>query len=242
MKYILQNFKKRAGIVGMMCLLSGLLSSCLKDNKDNNYVDEQVALISVINASPDVQPVNFFLDQNKGNREPISYGRGIDYINAFPGKRVATFSLAGSSSAKVKSDTINLTVNKFYSIYLTNVASTPDIVLFADSLVRPDAGKATIRLVNVSPDAGAVDLAVKSSPTTLASGKAYKTASPFIPVQGNSTYTLEIRKAGTATVLVTLNDVKVNSGSVYTVWLQGLASATDQKKLDAHVQTNAYYY
>lgn len=241
MKYIVQNFKKKAGIVGMICLLSGLLSSCLKDNNNDNYVDQPIALVSVINASPDVQPVNFFLDQNRANNQPISYGRGIDYINAFSGKRIATFSLAGSSQ-KVKSDTINLTAKKFYSIYLANVASTPDIVLFVDSLTRPDAGKATIRLVNVSPDAGAIDLAIKSSTTTLASDNAYKTASPFIPVQGNSTYTLEVRKAGTATVLVTLNDVKVDSGSVYTVWLQGLASATDQKKLDAHVQTNAYFY
>jgi hypothetical protein len=241
MKYVFQNFNRRAGIVGMMCLLSGLLSSCLKDHDNGHYVDEPVALVSVINASPDVQPVNFFLDQNRANTEPISYGHGIDYIRAFTGKRIATFSLAGSGSQKLKSDTINLTAQKLYTVYLTNVASTPDIVLFADSITRPDAGKATIRLVNVGPDAGAVDLAIKSS-TVLASGNAYKTASPFIPVQGNSAYTLEVRKAGTSTVLVTLTDVKVNSGSVYTVWLQGLAAATDQKKLEAHVQTNAFYY
>jgi hypothetical protein len=242
MKYTFQNFKKKAGIVGMMCLLTGLLSSCLKDHDNGHHIDEPVALVSVINASPDVQPVNFFLDQNRANNQPISYGHGIDYINAFPGKRVATFSVSGSGSQKIKSDTINLTAKKLYSIYLANVASTPDIVLFADSITRPDVGKATIRLVNVSPDAGAVDLAIKSSSTVLASGNAYKTASPFIPVQGNSAYTLEIRKAGTATVLVTLTDIRVNSGSVYTVWLQGLTAATDQKKLEAHVQTNAFYY
>jgi hypothetical protein len=239
MKYVQQNLKRRAGIVGMMCLLAGLLTSCLK-NHDNDYVEPPVAYLSVINASPDSQPVNFFLDQNRANDLPINYGHGIDYIRAFPGKRVASFYISGSQQ-KLKSDTINLTAQKFYSIYLANLTATPDIILTRDSITRPDAGKATIRLVNVSPDAGAVDLGIKAG-SLLASNQAYKGASVFVPVSGNSTYTLEVRKKGTTTVLVTLADVTLNSGSVYTIWLQGLASATDQKKLSASVQTNAYYY
>ena len=240
MKYVQQNLKRRAGIVGMMCLLAGLLTSCLK-NHDNDYVEPPVAYLSVINASPDSQPVNFFLDQNRANDFPINYGHGIDYIRAFPGKRVASFFIAGTQQ-KLKADTINLTAQKFYSIYLANVAATPDVILTRDSITRPDAGKATIRLVNVSPDAGAVDLGIKAASTLLASNQAYKGASVFVPIQGNSTYTLEVRKKGTTTVLTTLEDVKLNSGSVYTVWLQGLAAATDQKKLSASVQTNAFYY
>jgi len=239
MKYVQQNLKRRAGIVGMMCLLAGLLTSCLK-NHDNDYVEPPVAYLSVINASPDSQPVNFFLDQNRANDFPINYGHGIDYIRAFPGKRVASFFIAGTQQ-KLKADTINLTAQKFYSIYLANVAATPDVVLTKDSITRPDAGKATIRLVNVSPDAGAVDLGIKAG-ALLASNQAYKGASVFVPIQGNSTYTLEVRKKGTTTVLTTLEDVKLNSGSVYTVWVQGLAAATDQKKLSASVQTNAFYY
>ena len=226
-------------MVGMMCLLAGLLTSCLK-NHDNDYVEPPVAFLSVINASPDSQPVNFFLDQNRANDFPINYGHGIDYIRAFPGKRVATFYAAGAQQ-KLKADTINLTVSKFYSMYLANVTATPDMILIRDSISRPDAGKATIRLVNVSPDAGAVDLGIKAG-VLLASNLAYKGASAFVPIQGDATYTLEVRKKGTATVLATLADVKLNGGSVYTIWLQGLAAATDQKKLSANVQTNAYYY
>jgi hypothetical protein len=239
MKNVQQNLKRRAGIVGMMCLLAGLLTSCLKDN-DNHYVEQPVALLSVINASPDAQPVSFFLDQNQANNLPIRYGHGLDYLRAFPGKRTATFYVAGSQQ-KIKSDSITLEAKKFYSIYLTNVASTPDIVLLADSIIQPDAGKATIRLVNVSPDAGSVDLGIKSG-AVLASDKAYKAASAFVPVQGNSTYTLEIRQKGTSTVLVSLPDVNLRSGSVYTVWLHGLTTATDAKKLTADIQTNVFYY
>lgn len=224
--------------MGMMCLLAGLLTSCLKDH-DNDYVEPPAALISVINASPDAQPVNFFLDQNQANTFPISYGHGLDYIRAFPGKRTASFSTSGLSQ-KLKSDTISLVDKKFYTIYLTNVVSKPDIVLLADSIVKPDAGKTSVRLVNVSPDAGAVDLAIKGG-DVIASNTAYKKASLFKQFDGN-TYTLEVRKAGTNTVLVTLTDVKLIGNTINTVWLQGLSTATDDKKLSANVQNNVYYY
>ncbi|WP_183566607.1 DUF4397 domain-containing protein [Mucilaginibacter sp. SP1R1] len=240
MKNVQQNLKRRAGIVGMVCLLAGLLTSCSKDRHDNNYVVPPAALLSVINASPDAQPVNFFLDQNQANQFPIRYGHGLDYLRAFNGKRVATFTLAGSST-KIKSDTINLVDKKFYSIYLTNLVSKPDIILLGDSIARPDAGKATIRFVNVSPDAPAVDLGIKGG-AVLAANKTYKGYSLFTPVQGDATYTLEVRKAGTATVLVSLSNITLRSGSIYTVWLHGLTAATDQTKLAADIQTNAFYY
>jgi hypothetical protein len=240
MKYIQQNLKMRAGIVGMMCLLSGLLSSCLKDHDDQQIDQPPVALLSVINASPDDKGVNFFLDQNQANNFPISYGHGLDYIRAKTGKRVATFNVAGSAQ-NIKSDTITLEANKFYSIYLANVPSKPDILLLADSIIKPDAGKATIRLVDLSPDAPAVDLGIKGG-AVIATGKTYKGYSAFVPVQGNTSYTLEIRKAGTTTVLVNLPDVNLHSGSIYTVWLHGLSAATDQTKLSADIQTNVVYY
>jgi hypothetical protein len=59
-----QVFTQRAGMIGMICLLAVSLTSCLKDD-DNHYVAPKVALVSAINASPDAQPVDFFLDQNR---------------------------------------------------------------------------------------------------------------------------------------------------------------------------------
>lgn len=226
---------------GMMCLLAGMLSSCLKDHNDHYPEPQPAALLSIINASPGADQVDFELDKdNLINNAPIRYGRGLDYIRARPGKRSAIFSVYRSPQI-IKADTINLEVKKFYSVYLSNVVSKPDIVLVNDSLAKPEAGKATIRLVNLSPDAGAVDLVIKAG-ATIATNKAYKGSSPFVAVSANTNYTLEIRKAGTATVLVSIPTVSLRERSVYTVWLHGLAAATDQTKLVADIQTNAVYY
>ncbi|MBS7564837.1 DUF4397 domain-containing protein [Mucilaginibacter sp. Bleaf8] len=231
---------KRPAMIMMVCMLAVFFSSCLKNN-DNDYAAAPArALVSVVNASPGSQALDFYLDQNKANNQAMIYGDGIDYIQAYTGKRTATFYLSGTQQ-KIKSDTLTLQQNQFYTLYLTNMPAQAEYFLVRDSINRPAAGKATIRLVNVSPNAPAVDLAIKNG-AVLATNKSYKSASAFIPVNGNSTYTFEIRQAGTNNVLVTLTDVKIKGDAIYTVWLQGLNNGSEQTKLNANIQNNVLYY
>ena len=61
-------------------------------------------------------------------------------------------------------------------------------------------------------------------------------------IPAGKTYTFEIRRHGTNTVLTTLSGVTLNSGLVYTIWLRGLAnSAIPEDQLMASIVTNAYY-
>jgi hypothetical protein len=240
MKNLQQITKSRAGVIGMIGLLALSLSSCLKNNNNDNYYDTTpVAGISVINVSPDSQPLDFYLDNNKANTTPIPYGDGLDYTRAYTGKRNATFYLTGTQT-KIKTDTMTLRANRYYTLFLANLVSKPDYVLLRDTLTQPAAGKAGIRFVNLGSDAPAVDLAIKGG-AVLVSNKAYKSFSTFVPVAGGTKYTLEIRQAGTAAVLATSTEVTLQSGSLYTVWLQGLTGKTDNTTFKAKIQLNAYY-
>lgn len=235
-----QIFTQRAGMIGMMCLLAVSLTSCLKNDDNHQYIAPKIALVSAINASPDAQPVDFFLDQNRGNNFFIPSGESLDYINAYTGKRTITF-YVGASNQKIISDTATFAANRLYSVFLANVVSTPSMLIIADSVGVPAEGKAGVRFVNLSPDNQALDLVVKGG-ATLASAKTYKQYTPFVTVTGGSTYTFEIHKAGTATVLYTLTDVRIKNKTLNTIWVQGLSAATDSKKLTAHAQENVYYY
>lgn len=239
MKNFEQNLIKRAGMIGMVCLLAGLLSSCLKDN-NNNYVElPPAALITVVNASPDSQPLDFFLDQNLANATPIRYGHILDYTRAYTGKRVAGFYVSGSQQ-KVIADTINLDANKYYSLFLSNSVNKPDVTLLNDTLSRPASGMATVRFINLSANAPAVDVDIQGG-AVLATNKSYKTFTPFMPIEGDKTTTLEIKQAGTSTVLVSLSNITLQSGSIYNIWLHGVNGATDQTKLALDIQRNAFY-
>lgn len=120
MKIFQQNSKKWAIVIGIMSLLAVSLSSCYKNDyysvsqPGNN--PQQVAAISVYNASPDSQPLDVYLDNNLVNNFPIAYGHKVNYVNAYPGKRVASFYVS-STQQKVASDTLSLNPNLYYSLF-----------------------------------------------------------------------------------------------------------------------------
>lgn len=239
MKNVQQQTKRRAGILGLVCLLAVSLSSCLKENNNDNTPLPDAALLSVINTSPDSGPLDFYLEPNRANNQPIYYGFGIDYIRASVGKRTATFRQSGSNTI-IKSDTLTLVKDKAYSLFLINAVATPELFLLRDTIAQPAANTASVRFLNLSTDAPAADLAIQGG-TTLVTNRGYKGYSSFIAVPAANNASFEIRRAGTTTVLATITNVDLRAGSVYTVWLQGLASATDVKQLKGRVQLNAYY-
>jgi len=236
----LKNTSKRwlAGICGMG-LLSLFLSSCLKEN-NNSYYNPPVAYLSVTNTSPGEPPMNFFLNNNQVNAYPLTFGRDIDYFKAFTGTRTANFDNA-ATMGQILSDTVNLVQNQIYSLFLVNTSAHPQILLLTDSLTQPAAGKASIRFVNLGPDAGAVDLGVQGGGTWV-TNKSFKGHSGFISVNGDTNVTFEVRKTGTSTVLATLPNIMLSSGGVYTIWLQGLTNTTvTGENLGVGIETNARY-
>ena len=235
----LRNVTKRYLLgICVVGLLSILLSSCIKNQHD--YVAPPVAVLSVTQASTDAPPVDFYLDVDQVNHFQLNYANTLKYFNAYTGNRNAIFYAAGTMN-KLASDTIHLNPNTAYSLFLANSIAKPDFILLTDSISRPANGFASIRFVDVSPDAPAVDLAVTGG-SVLSANKSYKGFSSFAPLAGDKTYNFEIRRAGTTTVLATLTNVNINSGFIYTIYLHGLASSTTTGKLAADLITNTYYY
>jgi hypothetical protein len=236
--YKYTSTKWMAGL-SAVCMLSVLfLSSCLKNN--NDYYVPPVGYVSFIQASPDEPPLDLYLNNNKVNQAPIGYGNAIDYFRAYTGTRTVNLYTLGTMN-KTLSDTINVSANAVYSLFMINTSAHPGLLALTDTLNQPAAGKASIRFVNVSPDAPAVDFAIKDS-TAMVSNKAFKGFSSFLPVQGGKNYSFEVRQHGTGTVLATFTNVPISSGLVYTIWFHGLANSTNATdKLSVDIFTNAYY-
>ena len=226
-------------LLSIGCFLSLLFTSCLKSK--NDYTPPPVGYVTFFQAAPDEQPIDLYFNSNKVNMAPLHYGDGIDYFQAFPGLRTVNI-YDSNSHSQIFSDTARISPNIAYSLFLVrNSTQQPGLFLVTDSISKPADGKATLRFINVSPDAPAVDLAVKDS-AAFVTNKGFKGFSSFIPKTGGQTYNFEIRQHGTNTVLATLSGVTLNNGLVYTIWLHGLAStALEGDKLTANIVTNAYY-
>jgi hypothetical protein len=240
--YIMKTHKNSSKklLVGICagCLISFLLTSCLKT--DNAPYNPPTGLLSFIQASPDEPPLDFFLNNNRVNQGALYFGDNIDYVSAIAGPRIVNFYATGTTTP-ILSAPITLNQSTAYSLFLVNKASSPQVLLLTDTLTKPATGNATVRFVDLSPDAPAVDLAVQGG-AVLVPNKSYEGYSSFVPVVAKSSYTFEVRQAGTSTVLATLSNVPLVAGSVYTIWFGGLATPTSNNdKLSANIVTNAYY-
>lgn len=231
----------RAGMIGMMCLLTVCLSSCLKNGPVPISNDSQIAQLSVINAAPSTQAVDFYYDQTKLNPTALAYGGGLDYINIPTGTKTATFYLTGTQQV-IKTAPIYTEPNIHYSLFLSNVLTAPDFLLLADTINNPPNPNnvGLIRFVNLSTDPQAVDLGITGTNSAIVQNKSYKGYSNFVQISGN-TVTLEVRKTGTSIVLCNLTNVALQRGTVYTAYLRGFAAATDQTKLTLSVQANGSF-
>ncbi|MFI5161385.1 MAG: DUF4397 domain-containing protein [Sphingobacteriales bacterium] len=233
----MKNLKRSVAALSVVCLLS-LLSSCLKSNP--SLVNPPIALVSFFQASPDEPSLDVYFNNNRVNWNPVSYGSGLDYFNAFAGARTVNFYLQNTMT-KVYSDTLTLKPSGVYSLFLVNTPANPGIVVLKDTINQPAANTASIRFVDLSPDAPTVDLALNDS--VKVSNKSFKGASSFIPVAGNKTYSFQVLKKGTTTVLASLSNITLTSGYVYTIMLTGLsAGSTSVDKLSVYYMTNAQFF
>jgi hypothetical protein len=229
-------FDGKAVGLALLCLL---LSSCLKNNSADTA--PPTALLTVIQASPDEPALDVFLNGDRANVTPLTFGTGIDYFSAIAGQRTANFFIDGSTSAAIVSSQITLQQNMAYSLFLDGPAASPGTLFLTDSLIKPASGKAGVRFVDLSPDAPAVDLAIQGG-ATITANKSFQGYTSFLQVQGQSNFTFQVLKSGTSTVLATLSNVSLTNGYLYTVMFEGLnASTNSSDKLNIIMITNAYF-
>src|SRR6202008_3160728 len=110
---------------------------------------------------------------------------------------------------KIFSDTATIKPDKVYSLFLANKTNQPELVLLNDTINQPPANMATVRFIDLSPDAPHVDLVLNNNAEV--TNKTYKGFSSFLPVTGNTTYNIQVKQTGTSTVLATLNNVTLNT-------------------------------
>lgn len=220
----------------ILCLaLAVTYSSCNDD--DNPMPNPDTAIVSVFHASPSTDSLNFYLDANKVNAKLVGLGDSINYVEAFIGDRIAE--IKGKDGGSIFKKSIKLEKDKAYSLFITNEKDNDDAeyVQIADDLTKPAEGKAKIRFVHVSPDAGKLNLAVTGG-EDLFTEKEFKSATDFKEINAEK-QSFDIVDQGSDAVLFTLEDVDIKAGKIYTIWVKGLKDTEDDAlKIEAMVYNN----
>lgn len=180
------------------------------------------ARVRVVHASPDAPAVDVLVnDAVAFSNAPF---KGItDYAALNPATYNVKVVPTGATEPVVIGADLTLEARDYTVVAVGRLADIEPLVL-VDNNSAPAAGKAHVRFVHASPDAPAVDIAVKGGPV-LFSNIAFKGVGDYLPVDAG-TYDLEVRLAGTDTVALSVPGVALNNGTVYTIFAMGLAGGT----------------
>jgi len=230
------NKLTRVAAALLLTITTLTFSACSKDEMEQTSISG----LMVVNASPSYGTYNVYLNNvtapvNTKGALPFM-GTISPYINIRPGANVLKFTTA-SNTQTVYTETTNLDQDKAYSYYLINDLPNLGGLLVQDDLSLTSAEKAFVRFINLSPDAGSLDLVV-SGGAVLVGDKAFKSSSDFISADAKP-YTLELKSKSSGAVLATIKDVTLTAGKIYTVVAAGMAKPGElQQTLRLEVITN----
>jgi len=191
------------------------------------------AWVRAVHASPDAPNVDILVNDG------VAFGDvPFTAISTYAALAPDTYNFkvvpAGQTDPVVIEADLGLSADTAYTIVALNtLAKIEPLVLVDDNTLDNQAAR--IRFVHASPDAPAVDIALAGG-GVLFGNISFKGVGDYISVPGG-VYDLEVRLAGTDTVVLPLPGIGVSNKSVYTVYAMGFAGG--QPGLSAQISVDA---
>jgi hypothetical protein len=222
--------------LGIMVMM-GVLTSC---SKEDDVMAPATARLMVVHASPNAPAVDVRVN-NGVALSNVAYPANSNYSSIGAGSTNIKVSPTGSTNYVIDA-TVDLKSNMNYSVFAIDSVAKIKAAVVTDDLTAPAAGKAHVRFFHFSPNAPAVDIAVTGGPVVFSNRMFNDQATNnalqnFTPLDAG-TYNLEVRLAGTNTVVLSLPNVMLTAGKIYTVFAKGFVGGTGMQALGAQVITN----
>ncbi len=218
--------KRALSLVTILILALALAVPALADNHGPR--------VRAVHASPDAPAVDVWVDGAIAfQNAPF---KGITpYAELTPGMHNFQIVPSGATEPVVIEADLDLQSNRDYTIVAVNELASIEPLVLADNNTLPEAGKAHVRFVHASPNAPAVDIAVTDGPI-LFEAIPFQGVGDYLPVDAG-TYNLEARVAGTQDVALSLPNITLEEGTVYTVFAMGLVG--EEPALTAVISVDA---
>ena len=220
-------------LIGLL-LTTGLVFGCDDNNNPTDGTQPGSASVMVIHASPDAPGVDVLVDGARALTN-VTFPQNSTYLPVIAGIRTVTVNVTGTSTAVISAP-LPIAANTYYSVFATDSVSNLAPIVLVDTLTAPASGKSHVRFIHLSPNAPAVDIAVTGGPV-LFPDYVFGENSSFTPVDAG-TYNLEVRLAGTSTVVLPLPNISLQAGKIYTVWASGFVGGIGSQALSAQIISN----
>lgn len=181
--------------------------------------DPSRARVRVVHASPDAPAVDVWVNDAL-TLENVPFQAVSDYLTVPGGTYNVKVVPTGATEPVVINADLTVDAGVDYTVIARGLLADISPLVLVDNNSDPAAGNAHVRFVHLSPDAPAVDIAVAGGPVVIGN-IAFGEASSYTPVPAGS-YDLEVRLAGTNTVVLPLPGIALADGDVYTAYAFGL--------------------
>lgn len=239
MKEFMKKINLNVVVVMLFSFLALGLSGCNNDDENDIVEPAAISYVSLYHASPNSPAIDVFFDDRRVNYNPLRYTNFTSYLNFYSGERNMRVRPAGASNVIIDT-TLTFMENQAYSLFYVNRLANIQALLVKDSLMAPAVGQAAVRFIHLSPDAPAVDvISMDETGTSLFTNQAYMQASQFKLVD-SGVRSFEINIAGGATSVLSIPDVNLLSGGVYTIIARGFVTppAGNENNLSAQIIIN----
>ena len=179
--------------------------------------------LRVLHAVPDAPNVDVYAN-DKLIAKNLPYSQYTKYLTIPEGTYTISLYVAGTKDSPVLVNMLSIDKNSRLTVAAIGRLSNISLLAISDASMPADPSKAMIRFAHLSPNAPAVDITLPDG-TILFNNVSFKQVAPYISVPP-STYTLQVRLAGTDTVVLTVPNVKLEGNKFYTVYAIGLVGET----------------
>lgn len=204
------------------------------DDDDNPNTPQNQSNVLVVHASPNAPAVDLLVD-NTTVGSNLGFPNYTNYLSLDAGTRNIKVNVTGTSATVIDAD-VNFEADRYYSIFAIDSVSNISALVLTDDLTAPAAGNAHVRFIHLSPNAPAVDITLTDG-TVVFGSKSFKDFTDFTPLSAG-TYDLQVRAAGTSTVVLNLPGIMLQEGKIYTIFAKGFLGGNGATALGAEVIIN----
>ncbi len=189
------------------------------------------ALVRVVQALPDLAVMDAYIGNNKEFNN-------VAYKTVTPYKEVADAQEQFAIRPAGKDSTEPLAQNRegisggdhYTAIAMPSTDGKPILRVVGDKLTPPASGKASVRVINASPDAGELNVFLKGRSNEAFEGVNPQTVTFYNEVDP-MTATLEVWPQGKTVALLTVPDVTLEAGHIYTYVIAGKVQGAPKLEL-----------
>ncbi len=175
--------------------------------------------VRIMHTVPNAPNVDVYAD-DKLMVENLPYSQYSAYIPLIEGTYKISLYVTGTKDVPVLSNMLTVNKDDILTVAACGTLSDIGFLSIPDANIPIKDNNAMIRFAHLSPNAPAVDITLLDG-TILFSNVSFKQAASYIAVP-SSNYTLQVRLAGTPTVVLTVPNIELKSDEFYTVYAIGL--------------------